>query len=239
MSDQRKIIFLHLPKTGGTSLVNILHQHYRLENSALLLGDDSENLKRVVQEGKSFIHGHFSTKLIDQTEVHSFFKACLFRDAADRVISRYVHLVNSEEARLKEEFANYTGFEDYLKSSYADNWQCRMLAGLWHEGRVDEQIFDQAKENLNKFDWVARMEDLPEAALDLSLKLGFSNYSKTHLNSRRSEQLWRELDFKHRDEIESLNIWDQKLIAIVGQRYQEKLAIPIMKQLKLKLKHLI
>lgn len=236
MSNQRKIIFLHLPKTAGTSLVNILHQEYRLENSALIAGDDLPALEQALREGKEFIHGHFSYKLLESLKNPEYFKATLLRNGTDRVISRYVHLAHSTEKRLQEELASYQGFEDYLDSSFADNWQCRMLSGIWHEGRVDEAVFDKALANLAKFDWVATADEMPEAALDLSLKLGFESYYQPQLNRRKSEQLWLEVDKDYRLEIESLNAFDQKLVDFARRHYLKKRRIPILKRLKLALK---
>ncbi len=236
MSNQRKIIFLHLPKTAGTSLVNILHQEYRLENSALLAGDDQEAITKAIKEEKLFIHGHFSYNLIEKLNDPDYFKATLLRDASDRVISRYVHLAYSKEPRLREEFYRYKSFEDYLESSFADNWQCRMLSGIWHEERVDETVFRKALANLSKFDWIATAEDMPEAALDLSLKLGFESYYQPRLNRRKSEDLWQQVDRDYRLAIESLNAFDQKLVDFARRSYRAKRRIPILKRWKLALK---
>lgn len=236
MSDQRKIIFLHLPKTAGTSLVNILHQEYRLENSALIAGDDQAALEEAVEGSKSFIHGHFSFQLLNHPLAQSYYKATLLRDAADRVISRYVHLAYSKEERLQAEFATYSGFDDYLKSTYADNWQCRMLAGIWHEGKVNDEVFERAKQNLEKLDWVATTSAMPEAALDLSLKLGFESYYQPQLNKRKSKALWQEINSNYRPQIEALNHFDSKLVSLAEARYRSERKVPLLKGLKLRLK---
>jgi len=236
MSDQRKIIFLHLPKTGGSALVNILHQYYGLENSSLIAGDNDPNFKQAIEQEVPLIHGHFSANILHQAK--GYFKATLVREASDRLISRYVHIAHSKEERLHKEFASYPNFEAFLKSSYADNWQCRMLAGTWHEGKVNEETYMKAVDQLYQFDWVAAAADQPQAALDLSLKLGFETYYNPRLNLRASADMWQEINERHRSEIAELNRFDAQLVKEARAIFKSKRKLPLIKGLKLKLKQL-
>ncbi len=190
-----------------------------------------------MQAEKTFIHGHFSAELLAHAE--GYFKACMLRDAADRVISRYVHLAHSQEDRLKSEFASYSGFEDFLESTYADNWQCRMLAGTWHEGRVNEETYIKAVDQLFEFDWVATTADQPQASLDLSLKLGFESYYQPRLNTRASASMWQEIDAKYRQKIEDLNRFDAQLVIEASALFKRNKRIPFFKAKKLNLKTLL
>ena len=237
MSDQRKIIFLHLPKTGGSTLVNILHQYYGLEQSALIAGDDKVAVADAVQAGIPFVHGHFSARLL--AGAPGYLKATMLREASDRVISRYVHLAHSKEERLQKEFASYSSFEDFLQSTYADNWQVRMLSGQWHEGRVNEETYVKAVDQLYAMDWVATADQMATAALDLSLKLGFESYYHPHLNTRASQDLWQEINHKYRASIADLNRFDAQLVVEARALYNRNKELPFAKRLKLKLKGLL
>lgn len=237
MSNQRKIIFLHLPKTGGSALVNILHQYYGLEHSALIAGDNDPLFERAIKQGTPFIHGHFSSTLLPSAE--GYFSATLLRNASDRLISRYVHLVHSKESRLQEELASYRDFSDFLTSSYADNWQCRMLSGQWHEGRVNEETYMKAVDRLYEFDWVATAGDQPQASLDLSLKLGFESYYQPRLNVRASQKLWQEIEEQYRPDIADLNRFDQQLVLEASALFARRKSISFFQTLKLNLKQKI
>lgn len=234
MSNQRKLIFLHLPKTGGSALVNILHQYYGLPNSALIAGDQDPGFKEAIEKDMPFIHGHFSSALMQ--EAKPYYKATMLRNAGDRVISRYVHLAHSKEERLQKEFRSYNGFEDFLESSYADNWQTRMLAGIWHEGRVNEESYLKAVDQLVEFDWIATAADLPLAALDLSLKLGFESYYNPKVNQRASDEMWQALNAEYRPQIEALNRFDAQLVIEAEARFTRELNVPYLKRMKLALK---
>lgn len=236
MSSQRKIIFLHLPKTGGSSLVNILHQHYGLEHSALIAGDADPNLAQAVAAQIPFIHGHFSAAVLK--EAPDYYTACLLREASDRLISRFVHIAHSKEERLQAEYASYTGFEDFLETSYADNWQTRMLAGTWHEGRVNEETYIKAVDQLYAMDWVASAQQMPAAALDLSLKLGFKSYYHPRLNTRASHEMWQTINARYRKDITQLNRFDAQLVVEAAALFSRRQQIPWTARLKMKLKEL-
>jgi hypothetical protein len=237
MSDQRKLIFLHLPKTGGSSLVNILHQHYGLANSVLIAGDNDPSFRPSILQNKTFIHGHFSANLLDIIP-DSYFKASLLRNATDRVISRFVHIAHSREPQLQQEYASYGSFDDFLESTFADNWQCRMLSGIWHSDKVDEEIYMRAVNKLHEFDWVATAADLPLAALDLSLKLGFTSYYQPKLNRRASGEMWQELNALYHPKIRDLNYFDELLVREAAGLFQQRKNIPWAKSLKLGLRGL-
>lgn len=236
MSSQRKIIFLHLPKTGGSSLVNILHQHYGLEHSTLIAGDADPYLAAAVEAGTPLIHGHFSAAILK--EAPQYYTACLLREASDRLISRYVHIAHSKEKRLQEEYASYADFEDFLESTYADNWQTRMLAGTWHEGKVNEETYIKAVDQLYAMDWVASASQMPAAALDLSLKLGFKSYYHPRLNTRVSNVMWQKINSRYRKDIAQLNRFDTQLVVEAEALFLRNQNIPWSARLKMKLKGL-
>lgn len=236
MSDQRKIIFLHLPKTGGTTLVNMLHQKYGLEQSQIILGDKDSQLLKAINQQIPFLHGHFSFKVLEMLKEHDYFSATLVRQPVERVISRFVHLEFSEEKRLQEERASYKGFEDYLESYYARNWQCQVLKGEMHSDCNSKLSLQAALQNLHSFDWVGTPDKLNEAMLDLSLKLGFENTYYPHLNKRKSRDLWQKLYDDYAPEIADLNKADQRIYEEAQKIYQRRKSIPWKSALKMKAK---
>ncbi len=236
MSDQRKIIFLHLPKTGGTTLVNMLHQKYGLQQSQIISGDKDSQLREALDKSIPFLHGHFSYQLIELLHEHNYFSATLLRDPVARVISRYVHLQHSDEPRLIEERESYANFKDYLQSNYAQNWQCQMLSGRPHSKADSKTAYQGALQNLHSFDWVGVAENLNEGLLDLSLKLGFKNVYYPYLNRRKSEKLWQTIYKEHAAEIADLNTVDQQLYEAAKKIYLKNKNIPSSALLKMKIK---
>lgn len=216
--------------------MNILHQQYGLKQSALIAGDDDPGLKKAVQESKALIHGHFTAKALLETP--DYFKATMLREASDRLISRFVHIAHSEEERLRLEYTSYQSFEDFLASTYADNWQCRMLAGIGHEGRVNEEVYMKAADNLFAMDWVATSDCMPMASLDLSLKLGFKSFYAPRLNTRSSQKMWQEINAKFRPAIAELNRFDAQLVIEARALFNRHKNIPWSSRMKMTLKGL-
>jgi hypothetical protein len=236
MSDQRKIIFLHLPKTGGTTLVNMLHQKYGLQQSQLINGDKDSQLMHAINHQIPFIHGHFSFQVIKLLRLHDYFSATVLREPVARVISRYVHLQHSEEPRLVAERDTYAGFEAYLESAYARNWQCQVLSGEMHNLDNPKELYEQARQNLRSFDWVGVADDLNEGMLDLSIKVGFENSYYPHLNKRQSEELWDSLYQEYAEKITELNAYDQRLYRDAKRVYARNKSLPKSALIKMKLK---
>lgn len=223
-----------MPKTGGTSLVNLLHQHYGLAQSRLMVGDEDPAWPQVLAQSTPFIHGHFSFRRME--EAGAYFKASILRHPVERVISRYVHLMHSKEERLIQERQQYAGFEDYLKSPYARDHQAQLLAGVPGTTPLGPKEILRAEQNLLALDWVATLDQMPTAALDLSLKLGFKSYYQPHLNQRQSDQLWQDCAKRYSEEIAHYNQVDFKLYELAKARYQAEEKIPALARLKLWLK---
>lgn len=223
---QRKLIFLHVPKTAGTSLVKLLNKKYRAQHIAYIHGNDAQALNRAVAEGKKFIHGHFTFKMLPEVPA-DFFKITLLRDPVHRVISRYVHMAHADEAALKEEFSQYVDFEDYLQSAYAQNFQCQMLADKLFTEVDESELLTLALENLGKLDWVAPSEKLNEAAQDLQKRLGFKVRQIGKDNTRSSPQMWNDLYDQYSQQIAAINRLDQQLYEAGVQKFE---ALPRVKK---------
>jgi hypothetical protein len=236
MNAQRKLIFLHLPKTGGSSVVNALHQIYGLEHSQLVLADDDPALDQAIEAEKPFIHGHISVKGLHKAQ--AWYTATVLRDPVDRVVSRYVHLVFGAHDNLKAEREKYQNFEDYLESTYANNWQCQMLCGEWHQP-ISPALFDKACEEMNKLDWVGTQDRLAEAMLDLQKRLGFATRYKPRTNLRRSQEMWLEIKSRYAAAIADRNQYDRKLYEQAQQIYSQRRQLSLIERLRLKLEDLL
>lgn len=215
-----------MPKTAGTSLVKLFNKQYRAQHITYIHGNDQQAFDRALAEGKKFIHGHFTSKIMEQAPA-DFFKVTLLRDPVARVISRYVHMAHTHEPSLKQEFAQYAGFEDYLQSAYAQNFQCQMLADTLFAEVKERELLKRALENLEKLDWVAPAEKLNEAAKDLQARLGFKPKKVGTNNTRGSQAMWAKLHAQYARQIAERNQLDQLLYQTGLKKYA---ALPQLKK---------
>lgn len=208
---------MHLPKTGGTSLVNVLEQSYGAAHSAYLHGDEDKSFAEHIQRGTPFLHGHISGSAA--ATAGGYFSATLLRDPVARVVSRYVHILHSEGEKHRAEVAGYRNFEDYLQSAYAQNWQCRSLAAVGKAPLSSSELLEQGQAALAQLDWVGLTEQLPAAVFDLSQKLALTLKKPGKQNRRQSSALWYRLYEKYHLKIAALNHADATLYASAANRF--------------------
>ena len=139
----KKIISLHIPKTGGTSLYHQWKQTFQNVSPSFRRRDvkdlfQQDNWKEHLLQF-DVIHGHFHFREIRElTEEHDVFLVAFIRDAVDRVISNYHFfmegLLNPERNPRQYELNKHRIGETLMEyAEKADN-RNRMTEFLGKEG---------------------------------------------------------------------------------------------------------
>lgn len=181
--DTDTIIFLHIPKTGGRSLQNILLRKYSsdevITDAHTKLNEISEwpdDRKRQIR----YLQGHFvygAHKILPQECRY----ITTLRDPIDRVISHYYFLKRSPSHPLHDTIVQQNlSLEDYVTSGICDevsNDQVRLVAGVERTSPVDlDEMLKMAKDNIdNKFLVVGLLENFNETLVLLKRRLGLRN----------------------------------------------------------------
>ncbi|MGF1539615.1 MAG: sulfotransferase family 2 domain-containing protein [Pleurocapsa sp.] len=184
--EKQAVIFLHLPKSGGTTLSDILiHQYdqdteiYQIDGTNFLRSQ--QNFKQLPQSEKEKIKlliGHMYFGLHEFIPSNSTYVTML-RNPIDRVISYYFFikklknhpdykLINSNNISLKEYCT--------LGRENMTNGQTRFLSGMSPEqsGFGGAKMLDKAKKNLEeKFSVVGIMEYFDESLIVMKRKLAW------------------------------------------------------------------
>lgn len=181
-------VFVHIPKTAGSSLRQIIDQNYGPNNQFMFLGNYKE-YKEVLETPNDFIpkdvniiHGHHPFGLGDKLadlEISNYFS--FLRAPIDRVISEYFFA-----------FQQDSGFHPFIKNrklSFCEffngdikvlkNPMTRWIAGIHPREQTnlsDEQILEQAKRNVEgRIKFIGFTEFFDESILILSKELGLTN----------------------------------------------------------------
>lgn len=131
----RPLIFLHMPKAGGTTLEEIVKRHYQGGKSFRFTGSDenaAEFRALPEEERASFdlLSGHIYFGIHEHVPSPATYMTML-RHPVERVVSLYHYVKRSPGHYLyKYGFADRRDVEDFVQrpiTSEIDNWQTRLL----------------------------------------------------------------------------------------------------------------
>jgi hypothetical protein len=165
------LVFIHVPKTAGTNLTNVLSTNEpgdRTQHAGNVF-KGAGGLKRGVTfarlreragpqlEGVRAVAGHFPLGMREYLPKDRDLRCfTLLREPVDRILSHYFRLRGREENK-RGKYASSPSppdptLDDLLEGGYIhDNLQTRMLSGLAEPfEEVDEEMLERAKRNLRE-----------------------------------------------------------------------------------------
>jgi hypothetical protein len=194
--EKQTIIFLHIPKTAGTTLLRILDRHYRPDQTFSFdnehLYEDFLSLTRAQKAQLRLLRGHmnFGPHELLPNPVAYF---TVLREPIDRVIS-YYYFIRRTPAHYCYDLitSNNMSLLEFVESK-ADhmvaNAQTRMLSGLaLGFDECTEETLERAKENLqNHFAVVGLMEKFDTTLALLRRAFGWHDiyYRKQNVTANR------------------------------------------------------
>lgn len=237
MNNSDTIIFLHIPKTAGTTINQILQRQYKPEQ-IFFLGANAQasikNYQKLAMEEKQAIRlvaGHTAYGFHRYTPGSSTYFTFL-REPVARVASFYHYVKNSEQHYLNNAVVNeFSGIGPFIKSGITrmvDNGQTRMISGTWLEpeyGAVNSEIFEQAKRNLTQsFDVVGLTERFDATLLLLQESFGWREIRYLRQNVTKVAREDRELSTIEKEVIFNFNQWDLALYAHAQELFEQQIA---------------
>jgi hypothetical protein len=199
LSSEPTLVFLHIPKTAGTTLHRIIERQYPAESlySVGWIEEKSVAALRQMSEARKarirMVRGHMAFG------VHEFLSGpvtyfTLLRNPLERVISYYYFVRNKPDHYLYEEISvgemDLAEFIERQGHIMLDNAQTRMLSGRWQEiafGECSRDHLAMAKQNLrDRFSVVGLVEHFDETLLLLKRTFGWRNVFYARQNVTRS-----------------------------------------------------
>ena len=195
MEDYKQtLIFLHLHRTGGTTLFFIMKRYFdadtihRIDETKKTKKNSTEyflNLPQKQRDRIKLLRGHMPFGL------HAYFShpcdyITILRDPAERIFSEYSRFIMWPDRSHIKNFEKLDGmtFKDFINSRLVavNNYQTSVLSGNW-KGQYEEaeplgwEALEKAKDNLIRyFKMVGTTDRHDETILVLAKKFGWKNY---------------------------------------------------------------
>lgn len=232
----QKVIFVHLPKTAGTTLHMIIERHYAARN-VFSTGAGAqkavEEFKKMSDARRAEIHilkGHMAYGLHEYLPGSSAYITML-REPIDRTIS-FFYFVRQDPKHYHYDFikTRNLSLEEYLESKISimmDNTQVRLISGVWDEPRHGEcttETLEEAKRNLREnFAVVGLTERFDESLLLLKKAFGWHDiyYIRQNVTSNRPKK--SELSPSTLRTLEKHNQLDMELYQYATLLFEEQL----------------
>jgi hypothetical protein len=179
-------IHLHIPKTGGTTLRDIIQRQYRSEKILMIPKlEESENILKEVSTSQinqlKLIQGHLKYGLHNHFHRRAKYFA-IIRDPINRVLSTYYYVLSQKNNPQNLSTSNnQMTIYDFVQSGvnpFLINGQTKLISGK--TGNIDnpiiesEELFSLAKENIeNDFLFLGITEMFDETILILKNMLGW------------------------------------------------------------------
>lgn len=216
---EEAVIFLHLPKTAGTTLNRLIEWEYRLSEmysiDPVLFKWSAAHLRTLSQrrlQRTRMFKGHMTFGLHELLPQPATYITVL-RDPVDRVISAFYFMRSYKLHPLYWKFrrANST-LEDFVRQWNRDNIQSRIIAGSDYETPCTAEILEKAKENLHRsFSVVGLSERFEESLALMKLRFRWNLSSYSSFNITRARPKKRDLPQATLDLIRERNRFDIEL----------------------------
>jgi hypothetical protein len=223
MSNKKTAIYIHIPKTGGSTLQGIINRQYKNKEIFNVRNDrETKNYIELNEEQKKqikILKGHMAFghhKSFPNPNDVSYFT--LLRDPVKRVISNYYFILERPSHRLHNEIAqNNYSLKDYVTSGIAlntENAQIRLLSNNIYtpHNECTKQMLKNVKANVEKhFSVVGINEMYDETIVMLQKYYNWKIPYYTRKNITKSKPKITEIDDSTLKVIADFNELDNKL----------------------------
>ena len=171
------IIYTHIPKTGGTSILEVFRKNISLDGFIYTEEDIvSEIIRSLAERRLKAIFGHIEYGVHEIIQFYDGVTYCTFlRDPIKRVVSEYYFFREfAPDSKMHKDLQNVPTVEDWFRSPHRPrNWQTRILCGYGTPRVVDSSL---AIDHIdNDYCFVGILEHMEESVRRMCETLNFDH----------------------------------------------------------------
>jgi len=226
------IIFLHVPKTAGTTLNRLIEWEYPISQmysiDPVLFEWSAAHLRKLSKQRLAKIRifkGHMLFGLHEVLPQPSTYITVL-RDPVERVLSAFYYMRTYKLHPLYWKFRREKWtVEQFVERSSRDNVHCKIMAGAHYHSPCTQEVFEKAQGNLSRYFSVVGLSERFEESLALmKLRFGWQLKSYGTFNVTRSRPKKGDLSQATLDLIQERNQFDVELYRQGVERFETDLA---------------
>ncbi len=220
-----KVVFLHLPKTAGTSFVNFLNDQYKPAEIVLKYNEELSSQDFIGRHKVLVGHLPWNQIHVDVVDyqVDGWKFISFLRDPVERSISSYLAVKYSESQEHCEKFKSWeNSFEGFLNAPHSYNWQCQFFSGLKLNPMAftnPEMLLEKAVANISIMDFVGRTENFNEDLKYLCETYNWAYSGNYMKNVRGMKKEAQQLRSKYGQSLQLRCELDYKLLEVVAEKF--------------------
>jgi hypothetical protein len=232
-----KLIFLHIPKAGGTTFHSIVERFYQKEEifDIEVDGDRLSTQEFIdcpveTRNNIKLLKGHMKFGLHAYFGIEPFTYVTFLRNPAERIISHYYYILRKKDHYLHNVVtAKKMSLLDFALSDVSeelDNGQLRLLTNhhAINLNCCNEDVFNDAVTNLKtKFSAIGITEKFNESLILVKNKLNwpvYPYYRKLNVSGNKEEKVDQDII----TEIEKRNAFDVRLYKFALEKFNNEIS---------------
>jgi len=225
----KRLIFLHIPKNGGTTFNSILNKNFKKKHTYHFKGHEDavrfKNMTDLERNAFQLLTGHIMFGKHSLLQGDSNYVTFL-RKPVDRMISFYYFAKSNDWHRCYNDIHNKNlNLYDFAKTNTREdinNAQIRLISGI---NDTPELMLEKALSNIESyFPVVGLLEKYNESLLLLKKYYNWKMPYYAQRNKTVKRKKTNEIDVKTSELISELNYGDELLYREISKRFDKQLA---------------